>query len=336
MSRRGMMAIAVAAGISAMACAKGSSPEEGNVSSQPWKSTSPPDACDPGEREENPCGACDTGKQTLVCSAAHVFEPSGACEGVDTTIPVNPATGKPVCGPYDDAAVFISPHPDDETIGMAGAIHELLDQGRPVFIELMTHGEMSGVRPTLDNGGTDRWHPGRHIYKLTVEELGDARVKEFYDAAVRLGVTGVHVNGYKNGGLTSKDVAGRIRAWIERVPEGLSLRGTAGPQDPNETGKPHPDHAAVWEAMAASGLSDVEGYMIYHYTAKGGVPDEVRSISPWCPDKVDALDAYRVWDPRQGRYAIGAHSVYWLLQKAGSSCKEYVVYPGGAPDYHTD
>src|SRR5580700_7878227 len=79
-------------------------------------------------------------------------------QGID--VPVDPETLAPICAAQDRPIVFFAAHPDDETIGMAGAIRLAVAEGRPVFVELMTHGEASFARGVLDDHGTDSWHPG--------------------------------------------------------------------------------------------------------------------------------------------------------------------------------
>lgn len=225
--------------------------------------------------------------------------------------------------------VFFAAHPDDETIGMAGAILQAESEGRPVYIELMTHGEASAARGMLDDRNTDSWHPGRHVYALSVDDFGDARVREFQDAMSRLGVTGVNVSDFGNGKLTPAQVAERIDFWLAKKAPGLSLRGTAGAQDPQTTASPapHPDHAAVWNALVASGHPDVLGFCIYeavtgrcHYQAK-------TNVGPFCEGKRDALAAYELWSPGEGRYAIAYHSTHGLLDAVGQDCLEYAVSP---------
>ncbi len=288
-------------------------------------------ACVAGTVRTRACGACDTGVERSTCSEDGTSEVLFPCTGEDESLPIDPRTMAPLCGRYEKPIVFFAPHPDDESIGMAGAIRESVGQRRAVFVELMTHGEMSKARATLDDGGKDSWHPGKHHYKLSTQEFGDARVREFLEAALRLGVTGVRIHGFKNGGLTPADVSATIRYWIDRAKDDdteLSLRGTAGAQDPQDkNGLPHPDHKAVWDALAASGVEDVQGYCIYNYAEKKCTPDEIHDISPWCADKRAVLESYKLWDPDVGRFAVGEHSVRDLIAKAGSNCHEYIVYP---------
>jgi LmbE family N-acetylglucosaminyl deacetylase len=233
--------------------------------------------------------------------------------------------------------VFFAAHPDDETIGMAGAIRQARSEGRPVFVELMTHGEASAVRPSLSNGQTDPWHEGKHVYRLSVQEFGDARVNEFLDAMGRLDVTRVHVADFRNGKLTPADVQTRIAYWISQDLPGLSLRGTAGAQDPAySNGAPHPDHAAVWRALVDSRYPDILGYCIYEAVSGKCRYDAAIDVSRFCQDKRYALAAYETWNPTLGRYAIAFHSTHDLLQNVGATCVEYVVRPAHKATFDDD
>lgn len=234
-----------------------------------------------------------------------------------------------VCPPYERPAVFFSPHPDDESIGMAGAIVNHIEAGRTVFIELMTHGDASGVRTRLADTNTDAWHAGAHNYTLTATEFGNARVREFLEAAEKLGVDGVFVSDFGDGNLTTTEVAGRISFWTTRNDMGLSLKGTVGSQDPrSEGGAAHADHQAVWDALNASGHSDVRGYLVYHHGVGAGTfSSSVMLSANQCGKKQNAIASYKVWSPNAGRYAIGYHSTPDLFDNAGESCLEYVVVP---------
>lgn len=274
------------------------------------------------------CGACDTGAQERDASGNW-----GKCTGEDTSLPRSPVTQAPVCGPYDDAIVFFAPHPDDETIGMAGAIRAAVTSGKRVFVEVMTRGEKSRARKLLGDHKTDSWHAGSHVYDLSEADFGEARVRETTESLARLGATGMHVNQFVNGKLTPHDVSTRIDAWLARG-AGLDLRGTAGKQDPRSDGTLHPDHVAVWNALdaAAHGTSadrihDVRGYCVYGYTSSLVMPDAIVDVHPWCSQKAAALSAFRKWDPTQGRYAIGEHSTPGLFSAASTDCFEMEVYP---------
>lgn len=254
---------------------------------------------------------------------------AATCGGI-TGFPINPTTGVAVCPPYNRPAVFFSPHQDDETLGMGGAIYEHVQAGRDVFLELMTDGSQSGARAILSNGGTHSWHSGSHVYSLTTSEFSAARTAEFKAAAARLGVKGIYLNpGITDGTLTQAQVGARIQWWLNRGFTGLSLKGTVGSEDPTTAGgTPHRDHAAVWNALIASGFADVRGYFVYHHTSNAGTPDVTKVLTAAeCAAKRSALNEYKLWSPSAGRYAVGHHSVSTLIDSTYSSCKEYVEYP---------
>lgn len=253
---------------------------------------------------------------------------AATCGGV-AGFPVDPATGAAVCPPYNRPAVFFSPHQDDETLGMGGAIYEHVQAGRDVFIELMTDGSGSGARLILGNGGTDTWHSGTHSYALTHEQFSEARDREFRAAAIRLGVKGIYLGTAADGALTQAQVASRIQWWQGRGFAGLSLKGTVGAEDPTSAGgAAHPDHAAVWNALIASGIADVRGYLVYHHTSGSGTPDgTVTLTAAQCSAKRAALNEYKLWSPGTGRYAVGYHSVRQLIDSTYASCREHIEYP---------
>jgi LmbE family N-acetylglucosaminyl deacetylase len=262
---------------------------------------------DTGERET---GRRDTGQEET-------------CSPQSKTFPINPKTKQVVCPPYTFPAVFIAPHPEAETLLMGGAIKEHLDGGRQVFVELLTHGEASGVRATLADGGECSWHAGKHQYTLTPGAFGDARVAEFMDAVGRLGVSGVVVNDLGDQKVTIDAVSLRLAFWLkwQDKSKGVSFKG---PVVRPEFAKPHSDHVATWNALTGSGHVDVRGYGNTD-DAKVSAPamTAVLTAAQWTA-KSSALDAYGVWDP-QGtqRYAILKHGPA-VLRGDAASVKQYL------------
>lgn len=207
----------------------------------------------------------------LIVGAAGSFAQTGTCNGIGG-YPVNPSTGSTVCS-FTSPIVFFAPHPDDETLGMAGAIRAAKIAGRTVFVELMTHGE--GSASCLQ------------VFPDTTT-CGNARVNEFTESMIRLGVDGVvggkdgrnnfgdsyllYSNGAPNPSQGSQQtycsasnlspnpgVTGRVNFWLAHGGSGLSLRGTSGVGDLNC----HPDHYAVSLALKNAGLADTKYYQVY-------------------------------------------------------------------------
>lgn len=269
----------------------------------------------------------DAGRMTTATLETKLDQAAAECGADAARFPFDPSMREPICTSFRRPAVFFVPHPDDEALGMAGAIAEHIAAGRDVFLELMTHGEGTGVIRTLRNGGAHGWHAGTHSFTLSPSEIGDARLSEFFDSAMALGVRGVHVSDFGDGDLTQEEVDSRIDFWLSLDLDGLSLKGTVEEPRTATDSRPNPDHAIVWRALLASGHTDVRGYQVYRYSSgTAGRARDVR-IEAWCDTKRAALDAYKVWAPNEGRYAIGYHSVSDLFESAQSVCTEYIVRP---------
>jgi LmbE family N-acetylglucosaminyl deacetylase len=167
-----------------------------------------------------------------------------------------PGTNTLFCGYGTRTVVFFAPHPDDETLGMAGAILAAKNSGATVILELMTHGEASAACGSC-------FDPGFPV-------CGDQRVHYFTNAAKALNADAIVVNDFGDGqlmvgnscsGTTIKQqVADRVSFWAS---QGAVLRGPSGLQDQ----RCHPDHVAVHLAMERASASDKKYYMIYVHDA---------------------------------------------------------------------
>jgi LmbE family N-acetylglucosaminyl deacetylase len=243
----------------------------------------------------------------------------GVCDG-KAGYPVKPGTHEAVCPPYKEPAVFFAPHPDDETLGMGGAIRRAVLEGRTVVVELMTRGTGSGARYSFSVKGPD----GKPD-TMPESPFGDTRVREFLDALQRLGVTAVHVNDNQDGALTAAQVRERTRFWTDRKDPGLALTGTAGKQDYNH----HPDHMAVYKGLVDTKWPNTTWLMVYQNRnpkAGSSKSGKTQLEGELCNAKRNALRSYRLVDPERGRLGIGwLHSTGDLFDGAYANCVEYTV-----------
>jgi len=263
------------------------------------------------------------------------------CAPVDnTSLPVSPWTCAPFNGPFTRPAVFFAPHPDDETLGMAGAISQAVAEGRTVIIELMTRGTKSSNRTALQNDGGSHSifcdstfletlsHPACNV-ALTEDQLGDARVREMMDSARRLGVAAIAIHDNIDGQLSASAVTARAQWWIQRGDGGLSLYGTAGTEDYNV----HPDHQAVSQGLLATGYPDITRQMVYAFRQCNVAARQANSAWRRVPlassdhaNKRNALLAYQVFNLTNGRYAFGwMHSTGDLFEGGYADASEYVT-----------
>jgi LmbE family N-acetylglucosaminyl deacetylase len=235
-------------------------------------------------------------------------------------------------------AIFYSPHADDEALGMAGAIREHKEAGRPVYLVLLTNGINSLMLNILNGNEFCHWHKVYHHFDLTMEQMMWGRKVEFVASARCLGVDKVFIvddgqglddcEPYEDYDRFVGKVVDIICRFEERFP-GSSHKLVSGYYDVFPDGSTNPTHQACWDAAKrlCKKITDFRFYRIYVYWK----PVEDRTsqfqlnLKPeWQFAKKAALKQYRLFNPLAGRYAIGYHSVADLIEEAYTSDKEYI------------
>lgn len=240
--------------------------------------------------------------------------------------------------------VFYAPHPDDEAIGMAGAIQEQRDQGVPAILVLLTNGANRKVLEILNGRRFCTLHNTFHDFALTMDQLVLARRAEFVASATCLGVD--HVLIVNEGrGIADLDsnapeaffrFVASVSSIIERINRdypGASHRFPAGPNDTYLAGSTgqiavQPTHLACWQASLTlhARLTGVRYHHVYAYLRppKPARAQFTLSLKPgWLKIKREALDQYRLYAPEAGRFAIGSHSTKALIEAASDDPREY-------------
>ncbi|WP_176392133.1 PIG-L family deacetylase [Marininema halotolerans] len=234
--------------------------------------------------------------------------------------------------------IYLVPHADDETLTYGVDIQKERQRGRPIYLILFSQGEESIAREVL-NGHYDhqsvnknrvgepilcRWHGRIHSPNeehfadgsLSRKEFGKARIRDFYRVAKVLGIPSSHIRTYSlpNDHFTPSQVQSVIDSALKKFP-GADFR-TMSPYDV------HPDHALIGKELANAiqtnkiSASQVH-YFVSIYTdrfAKVDIPfkkhiSTIKKGSKAYIRLVQSMDVYRDYDPKQGSYATGYHSV---------------------------
>lgn len=236
--------------------------------------------------------------------------------------------------------VFLFPHQDDEMF-MAGTIHRALTGGRPVYAIMVTDGANSRARHMINGENDDhtavrdglkhyRHIPLREGYlPLDKHAFAVARNKEFFESMLTLGLQPEHilfansggVEGtttpeYPNDSLTVASATEVIRSFCNLLGNGTYITVAAELGNLNAT---HGDHYALREALRHYPGSMEKKF----FSEKIGVGSPVPLSQEEMVTKKKALRAYGVWNPREGRFAIGEHSVVDLLAAWKRSPVEY-------------
>lgn len=213
--------------------------------------------------------------------------------------------------------IWYIPHPDDETIFMGGAIAS--ERQRRHILVLLTKGEASeailGTNRKLDQ-------------PLTREQFVDARDRELRAAAAQLGVAerDIHRAGLPDGDVRGEQVLTLIRRYARRHPQ--ASHRTMSYFDA------HPDHAAAGAALREAHARGVVGDAQFHLPVPQVVDERatrVRLDDLAVSYKLAALGEYCVWEPQEGRYALGRRSVSELISYQRRTPHEEVHGPDLPP-----
>ena len=119
--------------------------------------------------------------------------------------------------------LYIFPHPDDESFGPAAAMHQQLEQGHEVHLLTLTKGGATKQRERLE---------------LTIEEMGEVRLREMKEVEKTLGLSSMEVLDLPDSGLKEIDprrieevLIGRIKKLKPDIVVSYPVHGISGFHD---------------------------------------------------------------------------------------------------------
>lgn len=216
------------------------------------------------------------------------------------------------CQKYDESdyttSIYYIPHPDDETLSMGGSILEHLALNKEVVVVLLSKGRASKVIKSVNKKLIKADLPG-----ITIEDFGEARVREFTKAMEAIGINeeNYYVYDVEDGQFTPEEVAPIIMEFEEKYPG--ALHNTMSYRDS------HKDHASTGKALRKLLKQGKVEYALYHipvqkqkmqYKGSYKVPDGLTE------NYQNAVGMYGIWDPEDGFYHIGRSSVPTYFERA--------------------
>lgn len=219
--------------------------------------------------------------------------------------------------------LFYVPHADDEVLSLGVAILKCLELGEEVHLILMTDGSACGSIRFLNGdehcGVHDCFHnPIDEMYRdgiLDEQDHVTARTREFLAVSRIYGIDPdhLHVYGYKDGRLT----VDQARTVVLRMENDGNIPGPKTHHTMTARFDNHNDHISCGTALAE-----------LHREGKIGAPHWYVKRSLWgtLPDDAPIEDlvategqavllrraceeVYMRWEPGEGHYAVGYHSV---------------------------
>ncbi len=212
---------------------------------------------------------------------------------------------------------FFSPHQDDELLNLGAAMCQDIDAGREVFCVLCTDGGASGARRLIGDGETCEWHGDRHDYPMDRAAFSAARDGEFTASCLAMGLQPDHIlipaDRAPDGQLTAEHAEKLMRDAIKGFPaEQVTLKTLAEVKWQQQ----NPDHTAVARAAlqlrAENACAAVEEYL---ETILFPAPEDAAILETVTPNEAQrkrllaAAESYCRWQPEEGRFAVGFHSV---------------------------
>lgn len=204
--------------------------------------------------------------------------------------------------------VFYSPHADDEVLSMGASILKSIDEKKEIIVVLLSKGQASSAFSSV-NKRLDEVN----LPPISLEEFGEARVNEYKESLLQLGVKkdNIFVYNLPDGNFSSHEIEKIMAQFQEKFPN--SQHHTMTYLDP------HPDHAAAGQALKNLKDKGILNSAIYHLPIQ-----EFENIEYQEEDRVSffnrkkykkALDSYGIWSPNEGFYSIGQNSVsnYFLI-----------------------
>ena len=220
--------------------------------------------------------------------------------------------------------IFYAPHADDETLSMGPAIRNRVRAGHRVILVLLTDGAadetfqcLRGEMPCRVHGTTH--DPAGENYRdqpFDKAAFIRARREEFLRAAALLGVPRdqVFFHDFPDGGLPMEEV----RRIVQEFDGDPSLPGPRSHHTMTYQFDNHPDHLAAGKALHGLWSECVIPFPTWYVKrsmwSRIGEGDAVSDI----PVRDEAeqqivrqiyTEVYGNFQPEEGRYAIGGHSV---------------------------
>ncbi|SEM65812.1 Putative cell wall-binding protein [Mesobacillus persicus] len=276
-----------------------------------------------------PKESLDIFKNNSVKDYAILGGPASVSENTVSDIEFHKKSNQPI--------FYLVPHADDEVLTFGVDILNQLKNNREVFLILFSKGADSVAREVINGhydyesrlGHTNNtlvncwWHGGYHSPEnehyqhghIDLEEFGDIRVGDYISASAALGVREDHIltETLSSGMLTEGNIQGVIKKYLSQYPDAQfrSMSWFDG----------HPPHAAIGAALKGLEKSGevnplTTTYFVSIYTdrfAKKEIGLPLRSITieeaSSRNDLTDSINIYKKFDPSNGFYASGYHSV---------------------------
>lgn len=212
--------------------------------------------------------------------------------------------------------VVLLAHQDDEMF-LSGSLHRLVMSGRPVYAVIVTDGAGSAVRQAIGLSAQEFSAARNREVVASLGTIGLASDRIWF--ANDGGIAGTSSPRFRDRHLSVEEATTVIASIYDQIGNGTYITLASGP---GEAHFRNPDHWNLQKAL--QNFKGIEQKM--YFSDIGSANSRVVNLEEGEQvAKKDALANYSVWDPAQGRYAIGKKSVAYLLNTWQTSTVEYLL-----------
>lgn len=245
-------------------------------------------------------------------------------------------------------ALFFIPHQDDEVLSFAVDITNQLDKGYDVHIILMTDGSASNYKNILNreiqcgllaysNNPTEEGYELNNIKVNGFDEETFIKYRnaEFLSAVIDLGVKkqNIHIleKPEKDRHLTKDNSIKIMKKFLSMFPDAEINTFYYD----SISGKRHKDHVVLGETakeLYDNGSIKTVKYYLEPYSYQNFKAERPKiGISTHKPNRkqkdriVKALKEYCIWDPKNGKFAIGYYSMQNAFENSINKPVSYII-----------
>ncbi|KAH8557046.1 hypothetical protein BGW37DRAFT_475326 [Umbelopsis sp. PMI_123] len=232
-------------------------------------------------------------------------------------------------------SIYYIPHQDDDAIAFSLSIAHDLANGIPIQVHLMSDGANHNLQQYMASGlHYCKWHDTNHSFPLNDQDISRIRTQEFLASMAALTVPpdNIHLmnlHDYQTPAAWSADLYDQLKGSVKDQ----ILKNHA--QYPNAIhhcssgyfdfdGPRNPVHLACWDAateitqhnlMEAERFAFYRTYIFYQPPLKRW-SQMTMNLSQYLPQHAVSVKEYQTYDPVNGKYALGMHSVPILMNNS--------------------
>jgi LmbE family N-acetylglucosaminyl deacetylase len=234
-----------------------------------------------------------------------------------------------------EISIYYIPHQDDDAIAFSLSIAHDLANNVPIQVHLISDGANHDLQQYMASGSHYcKWHNTNHSFPLDDQDISRIRTQEFLASMTALNVPPdkIHLmdlHDYQTPAAWTADLYNQLK---ESVKEQILTNHAQYPNALHHCssgyfdfdGPRNPVHLACWDAaieITNASIIHADRFAFYRtYVFYQPPPNRwaemTMNLSQYLPQHRLSVQAYQAYDPSNGQYALGMHSVPILMNNS--------------------